>query len=419
MLGWNGTCFLHPAVPADATCLAGGVSPTEPANVSATPPTVAITGVSGALGRRLVSQFAESSQWRVVGLDPEPFPAGVAKPRYFTVHRVDVATTDLARLLGGVSVVVHLATGDPGAATAVDDEVRLIRRTLAAASEAGVTRLVVLSSATVYGAWVDNPVPLTEEARLRPQPGFGFADQKRALEREVDRWLDDHPTSRAVVLRPCVALGHPDARAWLAKALRPPLSARLSHEIAPQQYVHVDDLASAVRVAFEALVDGRIDGVAGRATERRQSPRETQEQTLGQTPGQRSGAVILNVAADGWLTPEDAQELFGPTTRLPTDGPIGQRFLALVRRFVDADRPAGVEPYLAHPWVVSNDRMRSLGWAPRSSNAEALVASQRPLPGSQFVARHRQEVTLGVVGAGASGVLGVVGWFTRRWLRRR
>ena len=386
------------------TCLAGEVSPTQPANANSTPPTVAITGVSGALGRRLVSQLAQSSQWRVLGLDPAPFPAGVAKPRYFTVHRVDIATTDLARLLGGVSVLVHLAAGDPGASSAVDDEVRLIRRTLAAATEAGVRRLVVLSSATVYGAWIDNPVPLTEEAKLRPHPGFGFADQKRALESEVDRWLAANTDARAVVLRPSVALGHPDARAWLAKATRPPLAARLSHEIAPQQYVHVDDLAAAVRVGFEALVDGRIERAVSRATdERRHSTRP----------------VVLNVASDGWLTPEDAQELFGPSTRFPTDGPVGQRLLGIVRRFVDNDRPPGVGPYLAYPWVVSNDRLRSLGWAPRSSNAEALVASQRPLPGSRFVARHRQEVTLGVVGLGAAGALGTAAVIIRRWLRRR
>lgn len=363
-------------------------APSVPPTVSSVAPTVAITGVSGALGRRLVSHLADRSDWRVVGLDPIPFPAGVPKPRYFTVHRVDVATTDLARLLVGVSVLVHLATGDLDAPTAVHDEARLIRRTLAAATAAGVNRLVVLSSATVYGAWVDNPLPLTEEARVRVQPGFRYADQKRALEAEVALWLADAPDARAVILRPAVMLGHPDAKAWLAKAMRPPWASRISHEIAPQQYVHVDDLAEAIRVAFEALVDGRVSGV-------------------------------VNVAADGWLTPEDAQELFGPSTRLPTDGPIGQRLLGLVRRFVDTNRPDGVEPYLTYPWVVSNDRMRSLGWVPRSSNAEALVASERPLPGSQFVARHRQEVTLAVVGVVGVSAAGGALWFIRRWLRRR
>lgn len=53
-------------------------------------PIVVITGISGALGRRLVAAIAERGDWKVVGLDTAWFPAGVAKPRHFTVHRVDL-----------------------------------------------------------------------------------------------------------------------------------------------------------------------------------------------------------------------------------------------------------------------------------------------------------------------------------------
>jgi nucleoside-diphosphate-sugar epimerase len=351
-------------------------------------PTVVITGVSGALGRRVVAHLAEKGEWRVVGIDTQPFPAGVAKPRYFTVHRVDMATTDLARLVKGATVLVHLAAGDPEAPTAVEDEIRLVRKALRAADSTAITNVVVLSSAAVFGAWVDNPVPLTESAPLRPFPGFRYADQKRALETEVTTWLTDHPGSRAAILRPAPTLGHPDSKAWLAKATKPPIAKRIAHEIAPQQYVHVEDLAEAICVAFVAVVNGRVSGV-------------------------------LNVAADGWLTPEDAQELFGPGARFPTDGPLGQRGLAMISSVLDNRRPEGVAPYLAYPWVVSNDRMRSLGWVPRSTNAEALVASQRPWPGSRFVAKHRQEVTLALVGILGLSAAGVASTFIRRWLRRR
>ena len=53
---------------------------------------VAITGVSGALGRRVVASLAERGGWSVVGIDRGPFPAAVAKPRHFTVHLLDLAT---------------------------------------------------------------------------------------------------------------------------------------------------------------------------------------------------------------------------------------------------------------------------------------------------------------------------------------
>ena len=46
------------------------------------------------------------------------------------------------------------------------------RRVLAAAAAVSATRIVRISSATVYGAWPSNPVPLTEDAPLRPNPHF-------------------------------------------------------------------------------------------------------------------------------------------------------------------------------------------------------------------------------------------------------
>jgi nucleoside-diphosphate-sugar epimerase len=49
---------------------------------------------------------------------------------------------------------------------------------LDAASAAGVTHVVVLSTAMVYGAWGNNPVPLTEDAPLRPDPSLVYASAR-------------------------------------------------------------------------------------------------------------------------------------------------------------------------------------------------------------------------------------------------
>ena len=48
-----------------------------------------------------------------------------------------------------------------------------------------------------------------------------------------------------------------------------------------------------------------------------------------------------------------------------------------------ATRRPAVVPYLAHPWVVANDRMKDAGWTPSHSNEEAiLLASPAPAPSS-------------------------------------
>ena len=37
-----------------------------------------------------------------------------------------------------------------------------------------------------------------------------------------------------------------------------------------------------------------------------------------------------------------------------------------------------LDPYVRHPWVVANDRLRSTGWRPLHSNEEALVIATQP-----------------------------------------
>ena len=48
--------------------------------------------------------------------------------------------------------------------------------------------VVFVSSAMVYGPSVNNPVPLTEEAVLRPDVEFVFARQLATAEATVDEW---------------------------------------------------------------------------------------------------------------------------------------------------------------------------------------------------------------------------------------
>ena len=106
----------------------------------------AVTGASGLVGRRLTAALGERA---------------TAVPR-----------DDLSQV-AGADVVFHLAAltvvseahADPAAA--YEANVALTWRVLAAAREAGVARVVVSSSDTVYGP--DADVPATEDAPLRPE----------------------------------------------------------------------------------------------------------------------------------------------------------------------------------------------------------------------------------------------------------
>ena len=67
--------------------------------------------------------------------------------------------------------------------------------------------------------------------------------------------------------------------------------------------------------------------------------------------------------------------------------------------------PPRVLPYLLHPWVVANDRLRAQGWAPVHSNESAILASP-PLE-SALTARRRAALTVAAVAGTAGAGFGV------------
>ena len=84
-----------------------------------------------------------------------------------TWRTADITDPGLAAKLDGVDVVVHrvVLEGEAGATAQLAAET-----VLTSAAAAGVARVVIITSASVYGAQADNPVPLDEAAPLRAVP---------------------------------------------------------------------------------------------------------------------------------------------------------------------------------------------------------------------------------------------------------
>lgn len=144
-----------------------------------------------------------------------------------------------ASMLPGHDVLLHLAQagGNMGAgADALDAAVRPVHRFFHAAYDAGIPRLVHLSTATVYGT----AVHASEQAPLRPLPGFRYAEEQAHLERLLEI---DFPA--CVRLRPHVIVG-PHAHAAIKRFLRQPFYPRVDEPQPLFQCVHEDDLVSAI-----------------------------------------------------------------------------------------------------------------------------------------------------------------------------
>ena len=88
------------------------------------------------------------------------------------------------------------------------------------------------------------------------------------IERVAAEWSDGHPSTTVARLRPATVVGYDGA--WLAGALDA-VSGLPPGDETPAQYLHIDDLASAVVVAFVERLDAldlrikqRVAGIAGK-----------------------------------------------------------------------------------------------------------------------------------------------------------
>jgi len=335
---------------------------------------VVVTGVAGSVGSRVARLLVEQPDIEVVGLDRIRYQ----NEDLAAHHLGDLRSIDLDEVLQGADTVVHLASayGRNEFVDASRHDTRAARLALDAAARQGVRHFVLLSSAMVYGARAENPIPLTEQAPVRPNQ-LAFAENKATLERLGHEWAQD-TSGTLTIIRPTTAVAA-GGSSWVARSMQ--LAAGLGSDANPHlQFLHLDDLAAAVAVLVQ--------------------------QTAGGT---------FNVAPDGWVRADEVRELSGRAPRLRIPGPVADAITQVSWDAGIVATPPGIMTYATNPWVVSNDEIRALGWEPQYSNVEAYVAGHDPRPWAMLNARRRQQLALG--GASIAGVLAlVIGRLVmRRW----
>jgi nucleoside-diphosphate-sugar epimerase len=344
-------------------------------------PAIAITGVSGSVGQRLLPRLtALDAVERVVGLD-------VRDPRRrapgLEFHRVDLAGVELKPLLEGVDVVVHLAAivdPIPDESLMAHVNVEATRRLLDAAADVGVRKLIRVSPSWVYGAWPNNPVPLTEDAPLRPNEGYLPPVHAAEIERLLAEWGSEHPAAVVTVLRSAPVLGGAAERLPARLVLgHPPLRVRGASP--PVQVVHVDDLVEALLLAIATDLRG-----------------------------------AYNVAAEGWLDADAAGALLPRAWVPPLPPGVLARALDQTWRSGLGDVPPSIVPYLTHPCVIAADQLRAAGWTPRHRNEDAILDGLDALPARRSSTR---ALVVGAAGALLAALLAGVAVSWRRRRRRR
>lgn len=309
------------------------------------PHVVAIVGSQSVLGKGLAERLSsDPSIERVVAVDLRP-PRTV--PQRMIFRRVDLtrpsADQELADVLvtEGVDTLVHLAFfASPihNATYAHELEAIGTLHVLTAAAAAGVKRVVVQSTTTVYGAHRKNPNLLTEEHPVRGSPQSRFVTDKVEAERQVMRWAREHPEVEVSALRFAPVVG-PTVKNLFERYLTRPVAPTVAGFDPLIQALHEDDALDALELAVRKGARG-----------------------------------VFNIAPRGVLPLTTALRLCGAQP-LPLPGPLAAAALQGLRASGVTPTPASMLDYLRYVWVADGSKAeRELGFAPGYTTREAIVA---------------------------------------------
>jgi len=334
-------------------------------------PVVAITGAARGLGHALALRLATSSAARrVIAIDDHRGDVvGV------TWRLADVRDPALASRLTGVDVLVHTdvdmsAETDHRARRAFN--VRAAQTVLTAAAAGRVGRVILVTSAMVYG---DNPVPLPEDAPLGLDHNGSVAGDLLEIEHLARRSPRSHPGMAITVVRPAALVGE-GVDTLITRHFEAPRLLTVKGCAPRWQFCHIEDLVSALELAVAGTVSG-----------------------------------AFAVGCDGWLEQEEVEELSGLRR---VELPAGLTFATVQRLHRVGITPAPVSDlrYMVYPWVVDCQVLREAGWQPSYDNATALGVLLKQRAGHHAVAGRRlprKEATITAAGAAAGATVAVIG----------
>ena len=213
-----------------------------------------VTGICGRLGR--VFARIMHREGPVIGIDRRPFHG---KPKDVVHHQFDLRrkkTRDVFRA-GGIRAIVHLGVMHDLRASSREHHTWNVvgfQKLLEYAAEFRVPKLVVLSSANVYGPSPENPQFLTEDAPLLGAQHFSEIRDLVEVDMLAQSFFWKHPELETVILRPCHILGTVKNAPSNYLRFERPISLMGFDPMV--QVIHERDVARALRLALKPGVKG-------------------------------------------------------------------------------------------------------------------------------------------------------------------
>jgi UDP-glucose 4-epimerase len=219
------------------------------------PRSVLVTGISGNLGRALAKLL--HTETHVVGVDRRPFQG---KPKDIDHHQVDLrkARVEEAFRRTSIEAVIHMGImHDPHMPFSEAHSFNLLgtQRILDLCVRHGVKKVVVLSSANVYGPRPDNSNFLVEETPLMAADRFSDVRDLIELDMYAQSFMWKHPEVETVVLRHVNIIG-PTVRNAPTNYLRLEVPVTLMGFDPMLQLIHEEDACRALVLALRPGLRG-------------------------------------------------------------------------------------------------------------------------------------------------------------------
>jgi UDP-glucose 4-epimerase len=254
------------------------LSKPEPVAFADMPRTVLVTGIAGNLGRALAKLLHTETQ--VIGIDRRPF---AGRPKDIVHHQVDIRKARVAEAFRRrrIDALIHLGImHDPRDPRSEAHSFNVVgtHKILDLCVRHAVRKVVVLSSANVYGPRPDNSNFLPEETPLMAAERFSEMRDLIELDMYAQSFMWKHPEIETVLLRPVNIVG-PTVRNAPSNYLRLPRPLTVMGFDPMVQLIHEEDVCRALVLALRPGLRG-VFNVTGPG----QVPLSTVLRELGRTP---------------------------------------------------------------------------------------------------------------------------------------
>jgi UDP-glucose 4-epimerase len=303
---------------------------------------VVVTGICGRIGRLLARKLHR--QRTVMGIDRRRFDG---KPEDIIHYQVDLRRRkahDVFRA-GGVSAVVHLGTmHDLRESDRTHHSWNVVgfQKLLENIARYEISKLVVLSTASLYGPSAENPQFLSEDAPLLGAQDFVQIRDLVEVDMLAQSFFWKEPRVETVILRPCHILGRTHNAASNYMRMEHPIMVMGFDPM--MQVIHERDVVEAI--------------------------------TLALRPGARG---IYNLRGPGELALSRMLRALGRKP-LPIPGPLINTVLGRLWSYRATNFPTPELNHLRYICMVDDSRARrELGYAPKYDMVETLrsVFSER------------------------------------------